>query len=262
MRKSRVGPSVAPTRPPAHSICATRSPPRSAAWASVSACRTPLSNADRAVGERLPVDVERVVRRAGHARPGAGAQRVPAGAGVRRRLREQTAIGGGSAAAQQLTEPGNDVALLGIGLDAILHEAIGGEEQQLGPILVTVGGVERHRRRHVRRGPPRQHRHRDGHPCCDGDPPPTRRRPRRHQPAHAPTFPGLAGPRCPDAGTPYASGARPCPTRPRISASDPVWCRRPAGSSPGGRRSGCPSTPRHGARRTPGCRTGSARSPG
>ena len=32
---------MVPTRPPAHSICATFLPPRSAAWASVSACSTP-----------------------------------------------------------------------------------------------------------------------------------------------------------------------------------------------------------------------------
>ena len=41
LRKSTVGPSVAPLRPPAHSIWATFLPPRSAAWASVSACSTP-----------------------------------------------------------------------------------------------------------------------------------------------------------------------------------------------------------------------------
>ena len=39
MRKSSVGPLIAPLRPPAHSICATFLPPRSAACASVSACR-------------------------------------------------------------------------------------------------------------------------------------------------------------------------------------------------------------------------------
>ena len=40
-----VGPSIAPLRPPAHSIWATFLPPRSAACASVSACSTPGSNA-------------------------------------------------------------------------------------------------------------------------------------------------------------------------------------------------------------------------
>ena len=44
-RKSTVGPSMAPTRPPAHSICATFLPPRSAACARVSAWTTPVSNA-------------------------------------------------------------------------------------------------------------------------------------------------------------------------------------------------------------------------
>ena len=36
---------MAPPRPPAHSIWATFLPPRSADWASVSACSTPASNA-------------------------------------------------------------------------------------------------------------------------------------------------------------------------------------------------------------------------
>ena len=94
MRKSTVGPLIAPLRPPAHSIWATFLPPRSADWAIVSACSTPASNARGAVGERLAVDVERVVGRAVHARPGAGGQAVPAGAGVRRRLGEQAAAGG------------------------------------------------------------------------------------------------------------------------------------------------------------------------
>ena len=39
LRKSSVGPLIEPLRPPAHSIWATFLPPRSAAWASVSACR-------------------------------------------------------------------------------------------------------------------------------------------------------------------------------------------------------------------------------
>ena len=45
VRKSTVGPLIVPLRPPAHSIWATFLPPRSAAWASVSACSTPGSNA-------------------------------------------------------------------------------------------------------------------------------------------------------------------------------------------------------------------------
>ena len=40
MRKSSVGPAIVPLRPPAHSIWATFLPPRSAAWASVSAWST------------------------------------------------------------------------------------------------------------------------------------------------------------------------------------------------------------------------------
>jgi hypothetical protein len=39
LRKSSVGPWIEPLRPPAHSIWATFLPPRSAAWASVSAWR-------------------------------------------------------------------------------------------------------------------------------------------------------------------------------------------------------------------------------
>src|SRR6478609_1804886 len=44
-RKSTVGPSMAPLRPPAHSSWMTFLPPRSADWAMVSACNTPGSNA-------------------------------------------------------------------------------------------------------------------------------------------------------------------------------------------------------------------------
>ena len=46
MRKSTVGPSIEPLRPPAHSIWATFLPPRSAAWASVSAWSTLAPNAE------------------------------------------------------------------------------------------------------------------------------------------------------------------------------------------------------------------------
>jgi hypothetical protein len=44
-RKSTVGPAVVAPRPPAHSIWATLRPSRSAAWAIVSAWRTPASKA-------------------------------------------------------------------------------------------------------------------------------------------------------------------------------------------------------------------------
>ena len=80
-------------RPPAHSIWATFVPPRSADWAIVSACSTPCVERRGAVGERLAVDVERVVRRAGDARPRAGGQAVPARAGVRRGLGQQPVAG-------------------------------------------------------------------------------------------------------------------------------------------------------------------------
>ena len=87
----------------------------------------------RAGGERLAVDVERVVGRPVDARPGAGGERVPAGPGVRRRLREQPAVGGlGAAGAAGRGSPARPVRRSdGVLLDAVLHEAVGGEEQQL-----------------------------------------------------------------------------------------------------------------------------------
>ena len=84
----------------------------------------------RPVGEGLTVDVERVVGRARGARPGAGGQRVPAGAGVGRRLRQQPTAGGHRAPPEQFPEAGDDVGVGRVGLDPVLHEAVGGEQQQ------------------------------------------------------------------------------------------------------------------------------------
>src|SRR4029079_11047061 len=59
VRKSTVGPLMVPLRPPAHSIWATFLPPRSAAWASVSAAGfwTPAggANADTLVAKSRPL---------------------------------------------------------------------------------------------------------------------------------------------------------------------------------------------------------------
>ena len=82
------GPLIAPLAPPAHSIWATFLPPRSAAGRSSRPAGRP-ARTPRCCWRTAAVDVERVVRRAVHARPGAGGEGVPAGAGVRRRLGQQ-----------------------------------------------------------------------------------------------------------------------------------------------------------------------------
>ena len=162
----------------------------------------------------------------------------------------------------QLAEAGNDVALLGVGLDAILHEAVGGEEQQLGSILVTLGGVSA-----TDADTPGADPHASivivtATPAATATP---RRRVEDLDVINLRMRPPSPVSRDPDVPTPahHTRAVRARAQRARgFLANDPVSCRRPADSSPGGRRSDCPSTPTHGARRTPGCRTGSARSPG
>ena len=83
-----------------------------------------------AVAERLAVHVEGVVGRAVHARPGARVEREPAGARVRRRLRQQAVAGGPRALAEEVAEAGHD-ALVGVLLDRVLAQAVGGEEEEL-----------------------------------------------------------------------------------------------------------------------------------
>src|SRR3954453_5866476 len=79
------------------------------------------------VAERLAVDVERVVRRAVHGRPGARGQREPAGAGVGRRLRQQAVPGRVRAVLEQVAET-RRVALVRELLDRFLAHAVGREE--------------------------------------------------------------------------------------------------------------------------------------
>jgi len=93
----------------------------------------------RAVGERLPVHVKRVVRRPGDAGPRTRGQREPAGAGVRRCLGQQAVVRCPRTPAQQLAEPGHD-ALVGVLLDRVLAQAVGGEEQQL--VVPTVAALD------------------------------------------------------------------------------------------------------------------------
>ena len=97
VRKSTTGPWSAGTRfrVPTHSTETTVLPARSAAWPMWSACRMPVvANARGVVEVALADPVERVVRRAVLARPGAGRERVPPDARVRREALEQAVLAG------------------------------------------------------------------------------------------------------------------------------------------------------------------------
>ena len=81
------------------------------------------------VRKRRAVLVERVVGRAGHGGPRARRQAVPARARVRRRLRQQPVVRRISAGLQQPPERGQR-ALLDVARHPVLHEPVGGEEDQ------------------------------------------------------------------------------------------------------------------------------------
>ena len=83
-----------------------------------------------AIRECVAVLVERVVGRAVDARPRAGGEREPAGAGVRRRLRQQPVVRRPRSVLEQITEA-RCHALVGVLLDRLLHQAVGGEEEEL-----------------------------------------------------------------------------------------------------------------------------------
>ena len=91
----------------------------------------------RAVAERLAVDVERVVGRAGHARPGARGEGEPPGAGVRRGLGQQPVVGCLHAFAQQIAEAGHDT-LLRVLLDEVLAHAVRHKEQHMRRVVAVV----------------------------------------------------------------------------------------------------------------------------
>ena len=141
MRKSIVGPSIAPLRPPAHSIWATFLPPRSADWASVSACSTPASNAAVRLPNGWPLTWNVLLvepATPGHAPVASVNQPAPVfgGAWVSRPLPDAL-----RAVAQQVAEAGHG-ALVGVLRDRVLAQAVGGEEQQL-----VVAARRRHRHR-------------------------------------------------------------------------------------------------------------------
>ena len=142
-------------RPPAHSTWATLRPPRSALWAIVSAWRTLASNAAVRLANGCAVDVERVVGGAVHARPRAGRQAVPAGAGVGRRLGQQ-AVAGGLGAALEERGHRRQAALRGVLGDDVLAQPVGREEDRAvdtGSRLVR-GGRDGQRRSPPGRGRP------------------------------------------------------------------------------------------------------------
>ena len=135
-------PLIAPLRPPAHSIWATFLPPRSAAWANVSACSTPgVPNADVLLANGWPLTWNVLFVEPCDARPRAGRQREPSGAGVRRRLRQQTVVGCLGAVLQQVAEAWHH-ALLRVLLDGVLAQAVGREEQQLVRAVITVTAAD------------------------------------------------------------------------------------------------------------------------
>ncbi len=98
-----------------------------------------------AVRERAAVDVVGVVRRAVHARPGAGRERVPAGAGVGRGLGQQAATGRRGALLEEVRHRGHQ-ALRGVALDQVLAHAVGGEEDGAVAVRGRVAGRRRGRR--------------------------------------------------------------------------------------------------------------------
>ena len=113
----------------------------------------------RAIGERLAVGVERVVRRAVDARPRPGREREPAGPGVGRRLGQEAVAGRLGAIPQQVTEP-RHLPLVRVALDEVLLQAVGREEQQLVvAVRALPGGRSRRRDRlGARRGGQSGHR--------------------------------------------------------------------------------------------------------
>ncbi len=84
-------------------------------------------------GERLAHAMERVVGRAMDGRPRARRQRVPAGAGVGRRLGPQAVVRGGRPVLQEAAHRGHQ-AVLGVLGDEILAKPIGREEHGLGDL--------------------------------------------------------------------------------------------------------------------------------
>ncbi len=109
------------------------------------------------VRERLSVDVECVVRRSGHGGPRARCQAEPARAGVRGRLGQQPAAGGGRTLVEQFAHR-REGATLGVSLDDVLPHAVRGEEQHRVGSVVSGSGMG-DRSRSGWRGCPR---HRDG----------------------------------------------------------------------------------------------------
>ncbi len=134
-------PVDAPLRPPAHSIWATFLPPRSVAWASVSACSTPaVPSAEVLLANGWPLTwnvlfVEPATP--GHAPVVSVNHPAPVFGGA---CVEQPVVGRLGPVLQQVAEAGHDT-LLGVLLDGVLAQAIGREEQQLVRAVVTVSAA-------------------------------------------------------------------------------------------------------------------------
>ena len=146
--KSIVGPLIVALRPPAHSTCATLRPLRSADCAIDSAWRTFASNAAVRFANGWPFRWNVLFVEPWTRRPRARREAVPAGAGVRRRLREQ-------AVAASRTYPSSGTPTSSairpcrrVALDDVLPHAVGGEEHRLvGRRLVLVRPPRSSRRR-------------------------------------------------------------------------------------------------------------------
>ena len=131
---------IAPLRPPAHSIWATFLPPRSAAWANVSACSTPASNADVRLANGWPLTWN--VLFVDPATPG----HAPVVS-----VNHPAPVFGGACVSSPLSDalapffnrsrkPGT-TPCFAYCLDGVLAQAVGREEQQLVDAVVTVSAA-------------------------------------------------------------------------------------------------------------------------
>ena len=122
----------------------------------VSACSTPGSNAAVRLANGCAVDVERVVRRSGDCRPRAGRHRVPAGAGVGRRLGVHAVAVGDGAVCAAVRRSRADRRVVDVPLDDVLPHPVGGEQQHRRRCVVRPCGHRARRSQPALRRPARR----------------------------------------------------------------------------------------------------------